>query len=614
MNTDSKNTPKARTKEIATKTNATINPARKISIPTQNKWNLKALFPSQKRAQSACVKLQNDCKAFNEKFYDKLDSIPPAQFEAIIKQYENLCEQTGRILAYAFLIFAQDTSKGALYADFEERAQKAHNDLLFFELELARFSDSLREEIAKNAPHYTFYLQKLGAHAKHTLTLKEEQILLKTSPIACEGFARLFDEHLAQMRFKFDKKQISEEEILSLLHSSERKTRKSAQKSFTKGLNKSRHLLTYILNVVRKDVALEKELRGYPKSESARHLSNSIPQKSVDKLIEVVNTNFDVVQKYYTHKARLLGIKELKDYDRYAPLEFKKQKNVGNLPYDEALNFVLEAFDEFSPIFGKIAREAIKAGWVDSHPKPNKRGGAFSHGCVPSAHPFVLLNYTNSRRDAFTIAHEFGHMVHQELSKKVGYLNMDTPLTTAETASVFAEMLLFDRLKKTLSKEELLPLYTGKLEDVFSTLFRQIVMTNFERKIHSTQGELSSQEFDRIWLEENEKMFGDSLKLTKNYASWWSYIPHFIHSPFYCYAYSYGQLLVLALFGLYKKAQSKQEREKFIKTYIEFLSLGGSKSPKDLIKKFGLNIEDSEFWALGMNEVYKLFNEFEELL
>ena len=205
-------------------------------------------------------------------------------------------------------------------------------------------------------------------------------------------------------------------------------------------------------------------------------------------------------------------------------------------------------------------------------------------------------------------------MIHQELSKKMGYLNMDTPLTTAETASVFGEMLLFDTLKSSLSKEELIPLYAGKLEDIFSTLFRQIVMTNFERAIHGIEGELQAQDFDRIWLEENAKMFGDSLKLTKNYASWWCYIPHFIHSPFYCYAYSYGQLLVLALFGLYKRAQTPKEREKFIKTYIEFLSLGGSQSPKKLIKKFGFDIEDSAFWDIGIAEVRKLFSEFEDLL
>ena len=590
----------------------TTKPATKpttMRLPKDSQWNLKALFASPKQAQSACAKAQVLCKSFAKSYEGRLDSLTPSDFEAVIREYESLCENLGRIMTYAFLLFVQDTTNGAIYADFEQRVNKAQNDILFFELELARLDSQKLHSFIQHTPHYKFYLQNIATQAKYNLSLKEEQILLKVSPLGSDAFARLFDEHLAQMRFNVgEKKPLSEEEILSRLHHPQQKMRKIAQKVFSKKLAKSRHLLTYILNIVRKDVALTRQLRGYPKSESFRHIANCISQKSVDTLIESVNANFNLVQQYYKIKASLLGLKTLKDYDRYAPLETKNRQSVS---YENALELVLHSFHSFSPRFSAIIKEAIKNGWVDSHPKPNKRGGAFSHSAVPSAHPYVLLNYTDSRRDIFTIAHEFGHMIHQELSKKMGYLNMDTPLTTAETASVFGEMLLFDTLKSSLSKEELIPLYAGKLEDIFSTLFRQIVMTNFERAIHSTEGELQAQDFDRIWLEENAKMFGDSLKLTKNYASWWCYIPHFIHSPFYCYAYSYGQLLVLALFGLYKRAQTPK---KFIKTYIEFLSLGGSQSPKKLIKKFGFDIEDSAFWDIGIVEVRKLFSEFEDLL
>lgn len=584
-----------------------------------SEWNLKSLFSSHKQAVSSCTKIFNASKRFNKSFQGRLSSIPPNEFLSIFEEYESLCEQIGRVLTYGFLLFAQDTKKGAVYAELEQKAQRAQNELLFFEIELCALDTKQRQAIAACAQKYAFYLKKLGMQEKHLLSLKEEQILLKTSAISTDAFSRLFDEHLAQMRFKVDEELLNEEEILSKLHHVNRKLRKKAQKSFTKGLAKSRHLLGFILNVVRKDVALKKELRGYAKSESFRHLSNCISQKSVDKLVELVNANFAMVQRYYKIKSHLLGIKDLKDYDRYAPLEFQEDSKKGsktthNLEYSKALSLVLSSFDEFSPVFGKIAREAIKNGWVDSHPRENKRGGAFSHGSVPSAHPYVLLNHTDSRRDAFTIAHEFGHMIHQELSKKVGYLNMDTPLTTAETASVFAEMLLFDSLKNSLPKDELLSLYVGKLEDIFSTLFRQIVMTNFEREIHNRSGELSVDELDRIWLTENKKMFGDSLKLTKNYALWWCYIPHFIHSPFYCYAYAYGQLLVLSLFGLYKKSPDTQTRQKFIATYLDFLSLGGSQSPRKLVKKFGFDIEDSTFWTLGMDEVKRLLKEFEDLL
>ncbi len=598
-------TPKTASKPTTTRTT-------RMRFPKDSQWNLKALFSSPKQAQNACTKAYSLCKNFAKNYEGKLDSLTPSDFEAVIREYESLCENLGRIMTYAFLLFAQDTTNGAIYADFEQKVNKAQNDILFFELELARLDSQKLHSFIQHTPHYKFYLQNIATQAKYNLSLKEEQILLKVSPLGSDAFARLFDEHLAQMKFDMgEKKPLSEEEILSRLHHPQQKMRKIAQKVFTKKLAKSRHLLTYILNIVRKDVALNKQLRGYPKSESFRHIANCISQKSVDTLIESVNANFDLVQRYYKIKAKLLGLKTLKDYDRYAPLATKARENVS---YENALKLVLQSFESFSPHFSAIAKEAIKNGWVDSHPKPNKRGGAFSHSAVPSAHPYVLLNYTDSRRDIFTIAHEFGHMIHQELSKKMGYLNMDTPLTTAETASVFGEMLLFDTLKSQLSKEELVPLYAGKLEDIFSTLFRQIVMTNFERAIHSVDGELQAQDFDRIWLEENAKMFGDSLKLTKNYASWWCYIPHFIHSPFYCYAYSYGQLLVLALFGLYKRTHTPKDRQKFIKTYIEFLSLGGSQSPRKLVKKFGFDIEDSAFWDIGIAEVRKLFSEFEGLL
>ncbi|WP_289185077.1 M3 family metallopeptidase, partial [Helicobacter japonicus] len=397
--------------------------------------------------------------------------------------------------------------------------------------------------------------------------------------------------HNSKKSYKTKKTKINEEEILSLLHHHKREVRKQAQRIFTKKLYKSRHLLSYILNMVRKDLYINMQLRGY-------------------KLIDVTSAHYGLVGEYYEMKAKLLGLKELKDYDRYAPLETKANE----LPYDEAIKLVLKAFGQFSKEFKDIALKALRKGWVDSHPTPHKRGGAFSHGSVPSAHPYVLLNYTNSRRDVFTIAHEFGHMIHQELSKTQGYLNMDTPLTTAETASVFAEMLLFDTLKTALSKEELIPLYAGKLEDIFSTLFRQVVMTHFERRIHAQNDELKPEQFDEIWREENERMFGKSLKLSKNYDGWWCYIPHFVHSPFYCYAYSYGQLLVLALFGLYKSQKTPRMREKFIQKYTEFLTLGGSKSPKDLIASFGFNLESDKFWLIGMNEVQKMLEEFKELL
>ncbi|RDU65919.1 oligoendopeptidase F [Helicobacter didelphidarum] len=579
-------------------------------------FNLDSLFKNNEDLEKFYSGLDSKFDTFEKTYKEKLSSLESKDFEKALEEYENLCEDLGAVMTYVFLQFAVDSKNyGGLYADYEIKCNNLYAKIMFFELEFANLDSKKMQDFIKNSKKYTFFLENLKENKKYKLSLQEEQVVLNLSPVGVDAFSRLFDESLANMRFKGvwrntkgNKQKISEEEILALLHAQHRKTRKKAQKNFTQGLKKHSHLLTYVLNMVRKNVAIMQKLRGYEKPESFRHIANQTTQESVDSMITCVNENMDLVHGYYNVKGQILKYK-LKDYDRYAPLGFSK-KGI-SLSFHEALSNTLESFAKFSPRFYEIAYKAITEGWVDSHPKPAKRGGAFSHGSVPRSHPYVLLNYTGNRRDAFTIAHEFGHAIHQELSKIQGTLNHDTPLTTAETASVFAEMLLFDSLKKTLRKKELLDIYAGKIEDIFSTLFRQIVMTNFEREIHSIEGELKTEDFDKIWLKENKRMFGNSIKLTKNYARWWSYIPHFIHSPFYCYAYSYGQLLVLALFGLYKKSE---EKEKFIKTYIDFLSAGGSKSPRDLILQFGFDVNQAEFWEIGINEVRELLKEFEVLL
>ena len=572
-------------------------------IKSYHSWNLAPLFKNQKELDAFITKAKKDVTEFEKKYATKLQNLTDSEFLEALKQYELLTERIDRIATYAFLTFVQDTSRGAFYGKYEMIVNEIYKHLLFFELEFCALDSIKQKSFIKGAKNYSFYLQNLVVSKPHQLELNVEKALVATSAVGVSAFNRLFDEHLASL--KIGKNKESEEQILAKLYSQNRKIRKSAQKEFSTSLQDSSALLGYILNMVRKDLSIQTNLRNYPNKETFRHISNQTTQKSVDKMLEIVNKNFSIVHQYYALKSKILGFK-LKDYDRYAPIFESKT----SMDYTDALNLVIETYSAFSKTFGDITKKAIKEGWVSSHPTPNKRGGAFSHSAVPSVHPYVLLNWTGNRRDAFTIAHEFGHMIHQELSKKVGCLNQNTPLTTAETASVFGEMLLFDHLKNKLDKKELLGIYAGKLEDVFSTLFRQVVMTNFERTIHFSEDELKIEDFDRIWLEENKKMFGNSLKLTKNYARWWSYIPHFIHSPFYCYAYSYGQLLVLALFGLYKSGKCKD----FIKLYTDFLSAGGSKSPKDLIKTFGFDIENDGFWEVGITEVKKMLKEFKALI
>lgn len=600
-------------KSLISSKNKKIKLIEKKALPESLEFNLDTLFKDEKELENFAKELDIKLQEFNDAYAGKLSMLQAEDFSKALQVYDSLSEGLGAIMTYVFLKFAVDSKTyGALYADYELKCNAMYAKVMFFELEFADLDSAKMNEFITQNDKYSFFLQNIEATKKYKLSLKEEQILLNVAPVGVDAFSRLFDESFANMRFKgvVDDEKIGEEEILGFLHVDDRKLRKLAQKNFTKGLRKNSHLLTYILNMVRKDMAITQKLRGYEKPESFRHINNQTTQASVDSMIDCINANMQLVHGYYRVKAQFLGHK-LKDYDRYAPLGLTKNGKKTKVEFQDALYDTLESFYNFSPRFYEIAKEAVFNGWIDSHPKPTKRGGAFSHGSVPSAHPYVMLNFTGNRRDAFTIAHELGHAIHQELSKIQGTLNHDTPLTTAETASVFAEMLLFDSMKKTLKGKELLEIYAGKIEDIFSTLFRQIVMTNFERAIHEKEGELKSEDFDKIWLDENKKMFGNSVYLTKKYAKWWSYIPHFIHSPFYCYAYSYGQLLVLALFGLYKKSEDK---EKFIQTYIDFLSAGGSKSPRDLILTFGFDVNESAFWEIGMNEVKNLLKEFEDLL
>lgn len=566
------------------------------------KWDLSALYENEKELTHDLEDAKQRAKSFQSLFKGKLKSLHVNEFLETICEYEALNEKLGRIMTYAFLTFATDSDKGGFYAKYQNEYTKIAENLLFFELEFNTLTKLKQEEFINATPKYQYYLESLMVEKPYQLSQKEERILLKKEMTSSSAFSRLFDEHFSNMSFLYEGKHISEEEILSKLQDPSREVRKKAAMIFTKELNKHQPLLTYIFNMIKTDLSNECELRGYKNAEQPRHIDNKITQKSVNALVKSAESSFHLVQAYYTQKAKLLGLDELFEYDRYAPLESSRTE----YSFERSKEIVLSAFKKFNPKFHDIAKRAFDEKWIDVMPKSKKRGGAFSHPATPSTHPYVLLNHTNTRRDLFTLAHELGHAIHQYLSRDVGYLGSDTPLTTSETASVFAEMLVFDAIKEGLDLEEKRSLYASKIEDIFSTLYRQINFTTFERLVHAHEGEMDHKTFNAYWMQESQKMFGKSITLSKDYATWWSYIPHFIHSPFYCYAYSYGQLLVLALYGLYKKSDSKE----FVKKYTQFLSAGGSQSPKALIECFGFDIEDEAFWALGISEIEGILEEF----
>lgn len=567
-------------------------------------WDLTALFKNEKELEKTALELQTKCQNFKNSYEKNFLNLKTDEFLKAFDIYESLLLQISKVSTYAFLVFAKDTSKGAFYAKFEDICTKAQENLLFFEIMFNEFDDAKQQNIIKASKTHGYYLSNVAKAKAHQLSVKEEQILLRTANIGSDGFARLFDETMSAMKFKFKGEWLGEEEILSKLHDKDRNVRKLAAKSLSDILAKNQHLLGYIYNMIKTSLKTSCELRNFKLPEEPRHLENQTSKKSVDALIKATEANFDLVSKFYDKKRKILGLKKLYDYDRYAPLEGESEYK-----FQKCKNIVLKAFKDFSPEFGTIAQRAFDEGWIDVYPTPNKRGGAFSHSGSPDAHPYVLLNHTDGRRDLFTLAHELGHAIHQNLSYGVGFLNAETPLTTAETASVFCEMLVFDYVKNTLKGKEKISLLAGKIEDIFATLYRQINFTTFERRIHAYEGEISLDEINKIWQQESAKMFGDSVVLNDYYKIWWSYIPHFIHTPFYCYAYSYAQLLVLAIFGLFKSGKC----ENFVQIYTEFLSLGGSRSPKELVAKFGFDIEDAKFWQIGINEVKKLVDEFEGL-
>jgi len=565
-------------------------------------WDLSALYKTEEQLDADLSDTATRAKSFECVCKGKLKELHANEFLESIREYESINEKLGRIMTYAFLKFATNSDNGGFYAKYQQAHSNIAENLLFFELEFNKLPKAKQEELIALVPHYKYYLESLMEEKPYQLSQKEERILLKKEMTSASAFSRLFDEHFSRLKFSYEGEKLSEEEILSKLQDSDRNVRQKAASVFTKGLKPHQPLLAYIFNMIKTDLASECELRGYKNAEQSRHMDNKITQKSVDALVKSAESSFHLVQNYYVQKAKLLGLDELYEYDRYAPLETVSS----NYDFKASKQIVLSAFKKFNPKFYDIATQAFEKGWIDVFPKDKKRGGAFSHPATPSTHPYVLLNHTDTRRDLFTLAHELGHAIHQYLSRDVGYLGGDTPLTTSETASVFAEMLVFDAIKDNLSVSEKRSLYASKIEDIFSTLYRQINFTTFERKVHAHEGELSLETFNTYWMEESQKMFGKSITLSKDYALWWSYIPHFIHSPFYCYAYSYGQLLVLALYGLYKKS----DKAEFVQNYTSFLSAGGSQSPKELIQKFGFDIEDEHFWQLGISEIESLLKEF----
>ncbi|MGI9558370.1 MAG: M3 family oligoendopeptidase [Thermodesulfobacteriota bacterium] len=580
------------------------------------KWNLSDLYggaddPLIKKSVRSCLRR---AAAFEKKYRGAVSGgkLSALSFLSMLKTLESISESAAKIYCYAQLLHASNTDDpkaGALLQYVREQYAGISGRLIFFDIEWVQTSEKKAKSLVSNRTlkPYAHFLKTKRLYKPHTLGEKEEQVIMEKSVTGPGAFKRLFDELIADIRFEVKTrsgtKKLNETATLSLLYSPDRDTRKAAARALTAGLEKNSKPLTFIFNTLVADHWIEDRMRAYENPMSARNLGNEIDGSIVDALLKSCEANYDIVRRYYKFKRKLLGLKSFADYDRYAPVAASGKKT----GYGEARQTVVESLERFSPEMADIARLFFKNNWIDAESRNGKYGGAFSHSTVPSAHPYILMNYRGAPRDVMTLAHELGHGIHQFLSRKNGHFQSDAPLTTSETASVFSEMLVFQELKRRSPEKERLALLCGKLEECFATIFRQAVMTRFEQSLHKArraEGELPVSRINGLWMDANRAMFGDSVKLTADYGLWWMYIPHFIHSPFYCYAYSFGELLVLSLYGEYVRRGSD-----FVAGYTDLLSSGGSDSPGVLISKTGVDISEPGFWGRGFSLLEEMFEE-----
>ncbi len=574
-------------------------------------WDLTHLYLSESDLRKDLIDVTSEAERFNESWRGRVASLEVIQMKEAITEYELIQERVGRAMTYAYLSWVtatDDPVRGALLQHVRELSTQISKNLLFFGLEWMRVDDDQARVLMEDdeLAGYRHFLECERLLKDYTLSEAEEKILAETQVTGRSAWMRYFTETTSRMRFTLRGEVLPQEHLLTKLHAHDRGLRKEAADSFSKGLASNEHTLTYIFNTLLADKAANDRMRGLPHWLKSRNLGNEIADETAEALVQAVVSRYDLVARFYELKAKILGLNPLYDYDRYAPVG----ESDTHYSWSNARHITLESYRGFHPLLADVAERFFEEKWIDAPVQAGKQGGAFSHGSVPSVHPYVLLNYTGRARDVQTLAHELGHGVHQFLSREQGYLQASTPLTTAETASVFGEMLTFQRLlAEEPNPRNVLTLLVSKIDDTMATVFRQVTMNRFEHAIHTArreEGELSSDKFAEYWMSTQSAMFGNSVVLTEQYRSWWSYIPHFLHTPGYVYAYAFGELLVLALYKRYLESP-----DKFPDQYIELMKAGGSDWPHILVGHLGVDLQDPEFWHKGLSEVEALIERAE---
>jgi len=579
-------------------------------------WNLDDLYPGRDSLElkTDLEKARREAEAFEAAYKGKLDGLARnGGLVEAVKRSEALDDLTGRIGSFAYLQYAQNTqdpNRAKFLGDMNEALTSLSTRLIFFGLELNRIEDDVLEAaFAKDAElaRYRPWFAELRKSKPYQLEDRVEELFHDKSVTAFSAWNRLFDETMASLKFEVDGETLGLEATLHLLSDKDETKREAAFHALSKTLHANERLFTHITNVLAKDKEISDRWRGFGDIADSRHLANSVEREVVDALEKAVREAYPrLSHRYYKMKAKWFGKSKLNAWDRNAPLPSADDRI---FDWETAKDTVLAAYGKFSPKLAEVAAPFFENGWIDAPVKDGKAPGAFAHPTVPSAHPYLMLNYLGRARDVMTLAHELGHGVHQRLAAPQGALMAPTPLTLAETASVFGEMLTFrSLLAATTDPKHRFALLSSKVEDMLNTVVRQIAFYTFERKVHTARrdGELRTEEIDEMWLDVSRESLGEGIELNEGYDIFWAYIPHFIHSPFYVYAYAFGDCLVNSLYAQYEKSS-----EGFAERYFELLKAGGSKHHSELLAPFGLDARDPKFWSLGLSMIERLIDELE---
>jgi oligoendopeptidase F len=596
------------------------NAADAIAADRLPEWNLTDLYRSPDAPELAAdlARAEAESIAFESRWKGTLEATAResggAKLAEAVRAYEALEELLGRLISYAGLLYAGDTTdpvRAKFYGDVQDKITAASVHLLFFTLELNRIDDAVLAEALKEPQlaHYGSWIEDVRREKPYQLEDRVEQLFHEKSVTGRGAFNRLFDETMAALRFNVNGEMLALEPTLNLMQEPDEAKRKAAAEALAATFAENLRLFTLVTNTLAKDKEISDRWRGFKDVADARHLSNRVEPEVVSALVESVRAAYPrISHRYYRLKAKWFGKDALDHWDRNAPLPKVPMRTIG---WEEARETVLSSYAKFSPQMAEIARPFFEKNWIDAPVRPGKQPGAFAHPTVPSVHPYVLLNYQGKIRDVMTLAHELGHGVHQVLAAPQGALMSQTPLTLAETASVFGEMLTFRKLlDETKDREQKRAMLAAKAEDMINTVVRQIAFYSFERAVHleRREGELTADRLGELWMSVQSESLGPSVRLGTGYETFWSYIPHFIHSPFYVYAYAFGDCLVNSLYARYEEAA-----EGFQEKYFALLKAGGTRHHKELLAPFGLDATDPSFWTKGLGVIEGLIDELEAM-